>query len=276
MATGKDPERKPSQSRFATTVIEQNTGPIRDGGVLVAPPVARKPTPVGMPAPPPVPVRPGSHDDVERVLEVERLERERAQLLSQLQDAEQARSAAEAQVEQLKKPTVAFPPVSVPPPAAKDPSQRPSIAEIKLAQDIKGMEKAIMASRWGRRAITTGVLLALVWNAFNSVRQRAPEQKVAAVQERLQQNERLSSNVLEAQILERDRNLRRMRAMECWVRQLRGASQRQGLDLPSLPPGGVTVFKLGDEDPNRPGPPRFVAVEKCPDFPPLPPDVAGQ
>jgi hypothetical protein len=66
-----------------------------------------------------------------------------------------------------------------------------------------------------------------------------------------------------------------MRAIECWAKQLRGASRRQGLDLPSLPPGGITAFKLGDEDPNKPGPPRFVAVEKCPDFPPLPPDMAA-
>lgn len=142
--------------------------------------------------------------------------------------------------------------------------------EVKIAEDVKGLERALVRSRWGRGAVAVGVLLALAWNAFNSVRQRAPEQKVAAVQERLQQNERLS----EQQALERDRNLRRMRAIECWAKQLRGAVQRQGLDLQSLPPGGVTAFKLGDEDPNRPGPPRFVSVEKCPDFPPLPPDIS--
>jgi hypothetical protein len=270
------PPRKPSQSRFATTVIEQNAGPVRDSGVLVAPPVARKPTPVGMPAPPPPPIIDrASHDDIDHVLELERLERERAVLMVRLQESEQATASAQREAEQLRTPTAAFPPVSVPPAPPQEPSTTPSLMEIKAAADIKSLEKAVVSSRLGRNAIVLGILLALAWNAFNSVRQRAPEQKVAAVQERLQQNERLSGKELEAQVLERERNLRRWRAVECWARQLRGASQRQGLDLQSLPPGGVTALKLGDEDPNKPGPPRFVAGEKCPDFPALPPDVAA-
>lgn len=242
--------------------------------------VPRKPTPVAMPAPPAAPLERESHDDLEHVMEVERIERERALLLVRLQDAEQAAEEANAAKEaalleasQLRVPTVAFPPTSVPPPAPASPESNPSLIEIKTARDIKKLEKAIVGSRLGRGAVTVGIMLALAWNAFNSVRQRAPEQKVAAVQERLQQNERLSGKELEAQVLDRERNLRRWRAVECWARQLRGASQRQGLDLPSLPPGGVTAFKLGDEDPNKPGPPRFVATEKCPDFPALPPDI---
>lgn len=262
---------KPSQSRFATTVIEQHAGPVRDGGVLVAPPVARKPTPVGMPAPPAPPVERASHDDIERVQEAERFDRERAALLVRLQDAEEEALAARREAEQLRVPVASFPP-----PVPKTPPPRPSLLEIQQAADLKALEKALLGSKWGKSAIAIGVLVALAWNAFNSVRQRAPEQKVAAVQERLQQNERLSTTELQAQALERDKNLRRMRAMQCWAQQLRGASQRQGLDLPSLPPGGVTALKLGDEDPNKPGPPRFVAGEKCPDFPPLPPDTATQ
>lgn len=249
----------------------------------MAAPVPRKSTPVGMPAPPPLPPPDRkSHDDIEHVMEVERLEHERALLLVRLQDAEQSAQEATAAKEkalreasQLRVPTAAFPPPSIPPPAPKSPPPTPSLMEIKAASDIQQLERAIVGSRLGRGAIVVGVVLALAWNAFNSVRQRAPEQKVAAVQQRLQQNERLSGQELEAQVLERERNLRRWRAVECWARQLRGASQRQGLDLPSLPPGGVTAFKLGDEDPNKPGPPRFVAVEKCGDFPPLPPDVAA-
>jgi hypothetical protein len=126
----------------------------------------------------------------------------------------------------------------------------------------------------GRVSVALGIALALAWNAFNSARVRVPEQKVDAVQARQQQNEQLSSKELEAQVLERERNLQRWRAVFCWAKQLRGASARQGLDLPSLPPGGINALRLGEEDPNRPGPPRFVADEKCPDFPPLPPQIA--
>ncbi len=266
------PKRQPSQNRFATTVIEQNSGPVRDGGVLVAPPVTRKSTQIGMPAPPVPSGDRASHDDLDRVLEIERFERERAQLLVKLQDAEAAKEAAEREAEQLRTPTAAFPPVSVPPPPNL-PSPVPSLIEIKTEADIKKLEKYIVSSRLGRGAITVGILVALAWNGFNTARVRVPEQKVDAVQARQQQNERLSTKELEAQVLERQRNLQRMRAIECWARQLRGASARQGLDLPSLPPGGVTAYKLGDEDPNRPGPPRFIAVEKCPDFPELPPEI---
>jgi len=270
-----DAPRKASQTRFATQVIEQNTGPVREDGVLVAPPVGRKATPVAMPAPPPAPVVRESHDNVEHVMELERLDRERAQLLVRLQDAEHAKQSAEREAAQLRIPTAVFPPVSVPPPAPSEASATPSLLEIKNAADLKALEKAVVGSRWGKKAIIAGILLALAWNAFNSARQKVPEQKVDAVQARQQQNEKLSTAELQAQALERERNLRRMRAIECWAKQLRGASQRQGLDLPSLPAGGITAFKLGDEDPNKPGPPRFVAVEKCPDFPALPPDMAA-
>lgn len=270
----KDPPlRKPSQSRFATTVIEQTAGPVRDGGELVAPPVARKPTPVAMPAPPAAPVRRESHDDIERVVEMERAERERALLLARVQDAEADAEAARREAEQLRVPVASFPPQAAP----NEPTPtRPSLMEIKLAKDIKTLEKAVVGSRWGKTAIAIGVMLALAWNAFNSVRQKAPEQKVQAVQERLRQNEQLSQSEIDARAVERWNNLQRMRALHCWAKQLRGATARQGLDLPSLPPGGIKALRLGDEDPNRPGPPRFVAEEKCPDFPPLPPDIATQ
>lgn len=265
-----DLTRKPSQSRFATTVVEQNAGPIRDGGVLVAPPVTRKATPVAMPAPPPTSVAPGSHDDMERVLEVERLERERATLLAQLQEAQAEVAATKAEADQLRVPVASFPPEPKVPAAA---APTPSLLEIKNAADLKQLHKAVVRSSFGKTAVTFGILLALALNGYNLARTRAPEQKVAAVQERLQQNEKLTTEELGIRIREHENNLRRMRALQCWVKQLRGASQRQGLDLPSLPPGGVTVFKMGDEDPNRPGPPRFVVVEICPDFPPLPPDL---
>jgi len=260
-------ERKPTQSRFATTVVEQHAGPVREDGVLT-----RKPARVGMP--PPLPVR-QSHDDLERVMEAERHERERALLLVKLQDAEEAKQAAIAEtaaanrkIAQLRTPAVAFPPASIPPPGNK----RVEAVDV----DIRGLERVVLSSRLGRAAVALGILLALAWNAFNSVRAGVPEQKVEAVRERQKQNEQVTAQGLEVQSMERERNLRRMRAIECWAKQLRGASRRQGLDLPSLPSGGVTAYKVGDDDPNRPGPPRFVAVEKCPDFPPLPPDIATQ
>ena len=59
--------------------------------------------------------------------------------------------------------------------------------EIKTEADIKKLEKAIMISRLGRGAITAGIVIALAWNAFNSVRQKVPEQKVEAVRERQKQ-----------------------------------------------------------------------------------------
>lgn len=263
-------------------VVEENVAPPHKD-LAAAPPMARKPTPIGMPAPSAAPVRRESHDDLERVMEAERFERERAVLLVKLQDAEQvaqeataAKDAALREVSQLREPAAPFPPLSVPPPAPKVPPSAPTLHEVKITSDIKALEKVVVSSRLGRAAITLGIMIALAWNAFNSVRQKVPEQKVEAVRERQKQNEQLSIEGLEAQALERERNLRRMRAIECWAKQLRGASHRQGLDLPSLPPGGVTAVKLGDEDPNRPGPPRFIAAEKCPDFPPLPPDTAMQ
>ena len=92
---------------------------------------------------------------------------------------------------------------------------------------------------------------------------------------RLSQNEQMSADDLKAQALKSDRDLRRARAEYCYFKQIRGALQRQGLDLQSLPAGGVKALRLGDDDPNRPGVPRFVAEEKCPDYPPLPPELAA-
>lgn len=253
------PRRQPSQTRLPITVIEKNVAP----QLQTAQRVARKPTPVGMPAPPHVEEQDRqSYDDIEHVAEVERLERERAQLLAELQDAKQ-----ENRLLRETAPTVVFPPPSIPPPgeprAPKIDSESP---------DIKAIEKAILKSRLGRTVIGIGVLVAIGWNAFNTVRSTIPLQKAEAVQARVAQNEQASTKDIEARTLERERAQQRDRAYYCFFKQLRGASARNGLDLPSLPPGGVRALKLADEDPNRPGPPRFVAEEKCPDLPPLPPE----
>jgi len=197
----------------------------------------------------------------------ERLERERAELLAELQDKAQENLRLREMT-----PTLVFPPQSVPPATVVESEE--DLVDLKTSLDIEAIEKRLASSRLGKAAVAIGVLVALGWNAFNQVRADVPAQKVEAVRARLAQNEQMSSKELEAQAIERDRALRRERAEYCYFKQIRGAIQRQGLDLSSLPPGGVTAFRRGDDDPNRPGPPRFVAEEKCPDFPPLPPELA--
>jgi len=257
-----DPKRTQSQSRFATTVIEENVAP-PPRPLPVAPPIPRVPTPVGMPAPPHVLPGRESHDDLEHVLEIERLERERIALLVKLQDSEGARTLAEREARQLRVPVSVFPPPSIPPKPA------PTTTIESSATDLKAIENAVIKSRLGRFAIICGICLALGWNAFNSVRAASPE-KVAAVQERVTQRDKAQDEKLVRDALEKQRTLAALRATYCWGQQLRGASARQGLDLPSLPPGGVTALRLDQGDPSKP--PAFVAAEKCPDFPPLPPE----
>lgn len=270
---GDPPKPKLSQTRFATTVIEENAAPPHEDKLLTAKPVPRTHTPIGMPAPPAVAAEiereRESYDDLEHVLEVQKLERERAELLADLQDREQENRRLREQL-----PTLVFPPQSVPPAAPAEHSDE-GLTDLKNTLDLEAIEKKVASSRAGKAAITIGVLVALAWNAFNYVRADVPAQKVEAMRARVAQNEQMSTKELEAQALDRDRALRRERAEYCYFKQIRGALQRQGLDLSSLPPGGVTVFRRGDDDPNRPGPPRFVAEEKCPDFPPLPPELAS-
>ncbi len=256
-------------------MTEENVAP-----QLVAKPVSRKQTETGMPAPPAgsATEERQSHDDLEHVLEVERLERERAQLLVKLQDKEQAEQELRRENALLREtaPTVVFPPESIPPPAPV-PSVPPSELEfLKQSLEIQSIEKTLVKSGWARKATIFGVLVAMAWNAFNTYRSRVPEQKVDGLKARVTQNEQLSRDEVEERALERQRTLQALRAIECWGKQTRGGFQRQGLDLSSLPSGGVKALKLGDEDPNRPGPPRFIAEEKCPDFPKLPPEGAAR
>lgn len=276
---GDPPRRQPSKSRFATTVIEKNEAPPpREEPVVTAQPVPRKPTPVGMPAPPHAAPPQSeeerqSYDDLEHVLQLEKLERERAQLLAKLQDSEERASGAERERDRLREqaPVAIFPPESIRPP--KPPA---AVQQAVIESDIEQIQKAVVKSKLGRGAIIIGVMLALGWNAFNTVRLQVPVQKTEAIQARQAQTEQLSADEIKQRALESERNYLRWRAVYCYLKQLRGASARQGLDLPSLPPGGVKALRLGDEDPNRPGPPRFVAEEVCPEFPALPPEVRGQ
>ena len=175
-----------------------------------AQPVARKPTPTAMPAPP---ANRQSHDDIESVIEKDRLERERVQLL---------------------------------------------------------LKKQIAKSTWGKRAIGLGVCAALALGAFNSARSIIPIQKAEATQARLAQSEKVTEDQLRARIKQEEQTLAALRASNCYFKQIRGALQRQGLDLTSLPGGGIKVTRVADDDPNRVGAPRFIVEEKCPDFPQLP------
>lgn len=205
-----------------------------------------------------------SLDDAEHVRELERLERERAQLLAKLKDAEQ-----ENKLLRETTPTVVFPPPSIPPPAAVPASP---VVTSSAPADIKAIEKAIIGSKIGRRLVAIGIALGLIWNAFNTVRQQVPIQKAEQAAARTQQNEQLSAQESERLALERQRTLQALRAIRCWAKQTRGGFQRQGLDLTSLPSGGIRVLRVAQEDPNRPGPPTFIVDEKCPDFPELPPE----
>lgn len=272
-----DPRRPASQSRFATTVIEQNIAPPPRTPLPVAQPVSRMQTPVGMPAPPPTPVEREreSYDDLDQVLRIERMERERAQLLAQLQDAQEAALDARQEARTLREiaPVAIFPPPSLPPPPSSEKKKPAPIDLERLASDldIKALEKALAGSKLGRAAVGLGILVALGWNAFNSVRS-APE-RVEAVQARITQSEKDRDEKLVQDDRERQRNLQALRAIYCWGKQLRGASARRGLDLPSLPPGGVTATRIDQGDPSKP--PVFVAAEPCPTPPVLPPELPG-
>lgn len=236
-------------------------------GMPVAAPVPRKQTPIAMPAPPAaVTIEEKdreSYDDLEQIARIDKVERERIQLLAKNQDLEQ-----ENRLLREMAPTHPFPPPSIPPPAsASTPTN--SVPPI----DIKALEKQLRKGGWDTRAVKLGIFLAIVWNAFNSYRSLVPEKKVDNIQARVTQNEKLSEKEITERVLIDQRNLQALRAMQCWGRQLRGGFQRQGLELPSLPAGGITVFKVSD-DPALPGPPKFVATEGCPEFPKLPPDGA--
>lgn len=251
--------RKSSKSRFATTVIEKNeTMP-----ALTAATMPRKETPVGMPAPPAPSAPRTSSDDIERVQEQDRFERERVKLLLEKQELEEEN--ARLRKEQR---TEVFPPVvSIPPPPAP-----PTVSSIP-ADEIEKIKKQIVKSKMGRAAVTLGVLAALALGAFNSARVLVPIQKSEATQARLEQTEKVTEESLRRKLENDQRTLQALRALHCYAKQTRGGFQRHGLDLTSLPPGGIKVVRLAEEDPNRPaGPPRFIVDEKCPDFPKLPPE----
>lgn len=262
MSDQQPPRRQPSASRLPR-VIEKD-GREKRTSLPVAPPVARKQTPIGMPAPPanaPDSDR-QSHDDLDHVLEIERLERQRAQLLAKTQDLEQ-----ENRLLRETAPTVIFPPPSVPP---SDPKPAPK-PKVEVASDPPSKRYAL-SHRLTQLATGLGIFVAIAWNAFNSYRS-APE-KVEALDAQARQGKRQREEEAVARALADKRNLAALRALHCYAKQLRGASARQGLDLPSLPPGGVKALRLADDDPNRPGPPKFVAEEVCPEFPQLPPDIS--
>lgn len=220
----------------------------------------RSRTPIGMPAPPPQAPERESYDDLEHIATVDRLERERAQLLVKLQDKE-----SENQKLREMAPTVIFPPPSIAPPNIE---RKPSI---EVAPTSHRSDKLLISQRLSHLATVLGVFVAIGWNAFNSYR-GSPE-KVEAVQTRLNQSEQQRTEEITARVLKDQREAQRWRAVVCWAKQLRGASQRQGLDLPTLPGGGVTALRLSQSDSSQP--PAFVAAEKCPDFPPLPADTGS-
>lgn len=262
---GDAPKRPVTQPRLPRVAVEESRTPPTGEPLPVASPIGRKPTPIGMPAPPanaPEEER-QSHDDIEHVLEMEKLERERAVLLAKLQDSE-----AENRLLRETAPTVIFPPPSMPP-SAPDPKP-PTRAEVDVTPPSK---RSVLGHRLTQLATGAGIFVAIAWNAFNSY--RAQPEKVEAVQARVAQSEQQRDKAVAMATLERQRTLRALRSTECMFKQVRGALQRQGIDLTSLPPGGIKVLKLADEDPNRPGAPRFIAEEKCEDFPKLPPETGG-
>lgn len=261
---GDPPKRPGTQPRLPRVAVEESRTPPTGEPLRVALPIGRKPTPVAMPAPPanPPAEEHQSYDDIEHVLEMEKLERERAVLLAKLQDSE-----SENRLLRETAPTVIFPPPSVPPAA---PQPKPVPVELGAPSSSK---KAVLGHRLTQLATGAGIFVAIAWNAFNSY--RAQPEKVEAVQARVAQSEQQRDKAIASATLERQRTLRALRSTECMFKQVRGALQRQGLDLTSLPAGGIKVLKLADEDPNRPGVPRFIAEEKCPDFPQLPPETGG-
>lgn len=226
----------------------------------------RKPTPVGMPAPP---ANRESHDDIESVMAMDRLERERVQLLLKKQELEDEKLVLETENARLRKEgrVEVFPPISIPP--------SPNAPKIIVSEagdlDIEKLKKMVAKSPGGRRAVVIGICAALAWNAFNTARSMIPIQKSEATQARVEQNEKLSEEKIQ-RAYEKDRvTAQALRALHCYAKQTRGGFQRQGLDLTSLPPGGIKVVRVTEEDPNRPaGPPSFIVNEKCEDFPHLP------
>jgi hypothetical protein len=212
-----------------------------------------------MPAPPAEAPERESYDDLEHIATVDRLERERAELLAELQDKE-----AENRLLREMAPTVLFPPPSISPPPGE-----PSPPSFEAAPLPHRSDKLLLSQRLSHFATGIGIFVAIGWNAFNSY--RGTPEKVEAVQNRLNQSEQQRTEEITARVLKDQREAQRWRAVVCWAKQLRGASQRQGFDLPTLPGGGVTALRLDQGDPSKP--PAFVAQEKCPDFPPLPPDT---
>lgn len=242
-----DETRKPSKSRFATNIVE------KDASVQKM-----------IPPRPALPNSPSS-DDIERVEELDRLERERVKLLLEKQELEQenARLRKEGRTE-------VFPPISIPP--------APVAPQIVISEagdlDIAKLKKLIARSPWGRRAVVVGILAALAWNAFNTARSMVPIQKSEATQARVEQNEKLSEEKIQKAFQKDQITMQALAALRCYAKQTRGGFQRQGLDLTSLPSGGIKVTRVGEEDPNRVGAqPRFIVEEKCPDFPKLPDDT---
>ena len=214
-----------------------------------------------MPAPP---ANRQSHDDIESVIEMDRLERARVQLLLKQRELEEENARL-----RKERPVEVFPPQSVPP--FPPPPGTPQIIVSDVSElDFEKLKKQVAKSAWGKRAITFGVCAALALGAFNMTRSAIPIQKAAATQARLEQTEKLTEDQLRARIKQEEQTLAALRASSCYFKQIRGALQRQGLDLTSLPGGGIKVTRIAEDDPNRVGAPRFIVEEKCPDFPQLP------
>lgn len=181
-------------------------------------------------------------------------ERERVLTLAEIQDLRQEND----RLRQLAQPTIAFPPApSVPPSGPK-----PAPATTATITDPPKRH-----ARWKETAIGLGIAAAMGWNAFLSHKTLPKADKVDAVAARQKQNEQQASERAVEEALARQERELLVKVMRCWGQQLRGASQRNGLDLPSLPAGGITVKKLAAEDPNRPGAPAFIVADPCPQLP---------
>ncbi len=192
----------------------------------------------------------------------DRFDRDRVRWLIEKQELEEENARLRRQGR-----TEVFPPViSIPPPPAP-----PTVSSVPV-DEIEKLKKQIVKSKMGRIAVTVGVLLALALNAFNMARATIPMQKAEAASAKATQNTQLTEESIKERLIEQQRTLRALRALHCYAKQTRGGFQRQGLDLSSLPAGGIRVSRLGDEEPNRQRQPRLVVDEKCPDFPELPPE----
>lgn len=262
-----DPPKRPPTKQFGVVVREENVAPLRDR-IQTAQPVPRTQTPVAMPAPPPAAEvhERESSDDLEQVLHIDKLERERAQLLVQVQDANERAEAAELDAKRARTnaPTLSFPPPPVEPPPSEKPPRQPEPTKTRSIKPPLTLSEGLT-----RLAVGSGLFIAIAWNSFNSAR----IDKVKSVEQRVTLSEKERELEVEQRVLRDQSELQRWRAVHCYMGQLRGAIQRQGLDLPELPPGGIKVLKLAEE-PNRP--PQFVADGKCPEFPKLPPESPGR